>query len=296
MSVILLARGSADEIAQWRDLLEADLGEPVTLGMPEDPSDVEIAVVGNPLPGLLAALPNLTFVQSAWAGIDGLLADPALPDVPIARLIDPNLATQMAESVAAYVLSIHRNLPAYGRQQAQRVWQDHPSVLATDRKLGLLGYGEMGRAVDKTLKQIGFPVSVWSRSTGDLNQVLAESEILVNILPLTAETRGLLGAETFARMRPGAAIVNVGRGGHVIEADLIAALDSGQLSHATLDVFATEPLPADHPFWAHPKITITPHVAAISEPASTVRCMAANIRRFRAGAPVLGLISRQTGY
>lgn len=297
MTIPFLSRLDPEATELWRSLLERALGEQVTLGPPDDPGAAEIAVVANPPPGQLAALPNLRFIQSAWAGIDGLMADPTLPrHVPLARLIDPTLAAQMAEAVAAHVLALHRQAPAYARQQALGVWRKLPQPPTTARRVGLLGYGEMGKACGKALDGLGFPVAYWARRSGDLGTLLAESEIVVNLLPLTQETRGILSQAIFARMRPGAAIVNVGRGGHVAEADLIPALDSGQLGHAVLDVFALEPLPADHPFWRHPKITITPHAAAITDPASGAQRAAENIARFRAGEPVAGLVSHDTGY
>lgn len=297
MTIPFLSRLDREATELWRGLLERALGEPVTLGLPDDRGAVEIAVVANPPPGELAALPNLKFIQSAWAGIDGLMADPALPrHVALARLIDPTLAAQMAEAVAAHVLALHRQAPAYAAQQAQGLWRKLPQPPTTERPVGLLGYGEMGKACGKALTRLGFPVSHWTRTSGDLDDLLARNEIVVNLLPLTPETRGILGQATFARMRPGAAIINVGRGGHLAQADLIPALDSGQLGHAVLDVFETEPLPADHPFWRHPGITITPHAAAITDPASGALRAAENIARFRAGGPVTGLVSFETGY
>lgn len=297
MTIPFLSRLHPEATELWRGLLERALGETVTLGLPDDRGAVEIAVVANPPPGQLATLPNLRFVQSAWAGVDGLMADPALPrDIALARLIDPTLAAQMAEAVAAHVLALHRQAPAYAAQQARGLWRKLPQPPTTERPVGLLGYGEMGRACGKVLTALGFPVSQWTRSSGDLGELLAGSEIIVNLLPLTPETREILGAETFARMRPGAAIINVGRGGHLAEADLIPALDSGRLGHAILDVFETEPLPSGHPFWGHPKITITPHAAAITDPASGALRAAENIARFRAGEPVTGLVSFETRY
>ncbi|UTP41205.1 glyoxylate/hydroxypyruvate reductase A [Phenylobacterium sp. LH3H17] len=297
MTIPFLSRLDLEATELWRGLLERALGEPVTLGLPDDRGAVEIAVVANPPPGELAALPNLKFIQSAWAGIDGLMDDPVLPrHVALARLIDPTLAAQMAEAVAAHVLALHRQAPAYAAQQTQGLWRKLPQPPTTERAVGLLGYGEMGKACGNTLVALGFQVSHWTRTSGDLDNLLAHSEIVVNLLPLTPQTRGILGQATFARMRPGAAIINVGRGGHLVEADLVPALDSGQLGHAVLDVFEIEPLPAGHPFWRHPKITITPHAAAITDPASGALRAAENIARFRAGQPVTGLVSFETGY
>lgn len=295
MPIAFLTRLPADAAQAWLAALRTALPEDdIIVGLAPD---AEIAVVAAPAPGELAKLPKLGFIQSAWAGVDGLLNDPLLPrQVPLARLIDPSLAGQMAEAVAAHVLTLHRQAPAYRAQQAEALWRQLPQVPAHQRQVGLLGFGEMARASAAMLEGLGFQVSAWSRSHGDLGALLAASDIVVNLLPLTPLTSGVLGQETFARMKRGAAIINVGRGGHLVEADLIAALKEGQISHAVLDVFETEPLPAGHPFWSHPAVTVLPHVAAITDPASASQRIAANIARFRAGKAVEGLVSRDTGY
>lgn len=295
MSIAFLTSLPADAADRWLAALRAALpGETIVAGLAPA---AEIAVVAAPAPGDLAKLPRLAFIQSAWAGVDGLLNDPLLPrKIPLARLIDPSLARQMAEAVAAHVLALHRQAPAYRAQQAQAIWRQLPQVPASERQIGLLGFGEMARASAAMLEALGFKVSAWSRSHGDLGALLATSDIIVNLLPLTPQTRAILGRRTFAQMKRGAAVINVGRGGHLVEADLIEALDDGHLSHAVLDVFETEPLPADHSFWRHPTITILPHVAAITDPVSASEQIAASIARFRAGEPVEGLVSRDTGY
>ena len=295
MSIAFLTRLPAEAAQAWLAALRAALPEDdILAGLA---AGAEIAVVAAPAPGELAKLPKLGFIQSAWAGVDGLLSDPLFPrEIPLARLIDPSLAGQMAEAVAAHVLALHRRAPAYRAQQAQALWRQLPQVSAHQRQVGLLGFGEMARASATMLEKLGFQVSAWSRSHGDLASLLAASDIVVNLLPLTSRTNGVLGQETFARMKPGAAIINVGRGGHLVEADLIAALDEGQISHAVLDVFEPEPLPAGHPFWSHPAVTVLPHVAAITEPVSASQRIAANIARFRAGEEIEGLVSRETGY
>ncbi len=295
MSIAFLARLPAASADQWLDALRAALPQDRFVAGPA--GDADIAVVANPAPGQLATMPGLRFIQSAWAGVDGLLNDPALPaNLPLARLIDPSLATQMAEAVAAHVLALHRQAPAYRAQQARSVWNPLPQPPASERQVGLLGFGEMARASAALLEKLGFRVCAWSRSHGDLDDLLASSDMVVNLLPLTAETRGVLGRDTFGRMKAGAAVINVGRGGHLVQADLLAALASGQLSHAVLDVFETEPPPADHVFWTHPAITVTPHIAAITDPISAAARIAANIGRFRRGEPVEGLVSPQAGY
>ncbi|PWR22671.1 2-hydroxyacid dehydrogenase [Zavarzinia aquatilis] len=305
MSIVYLCRYSASIARHWRDLLERALGETVLLGPPhgtlsdDDLAAVDVAVVANPAPGLLARMPNLRFVQSLWAGVDGLLADGSVPEhLPLARLVDPNLATAMAEAVATHVLALHRQLPAYREQQAAVWWKPHHQPLAAECPVGILGMGEMGKASAAMLRALGFPVLGWSRSAGPaaLDEVLARAHVLVNLLPLTAETRHILAAPLFARMLPGASLINFGRGGHQVVPDIIAALDSGQLSHAVLDVFETEPLPAESPLWRHPGVTVTPHVAAETDSRTAAHCAADNIRAFRAGRAVTGLVDRARGY
>lgn len=294
MAITFLNRLSPDAQARWLEALHAALpGETIST----DPSpQTEIAIVANPGRGVLASLPNLAFVQSAWAGVDSLLDDPDLPRVPIARLVDPALAAQMAQATAAHVLYLHRQVPAYAAQQRRGLWRQLPQPPASARRVGFLGYGELASTAADMLQAIGFQTYGWSRRLGDLDTLLATSDIVVNLLPLTDHTRGILSAPAFERMKPGAAIVNLARGAHVVEEDLIAALDAGQLSHAVLDVFEAEPLARKHPFWSHPQITITPHVAAITDPVSASAVIAANIARFRAGQPVEGLVNRRAGY
>lgn len=294
MAITFRSRLAPDAETRWLEALRSAL--PNDQISTDPTAEAEIAIVANPRPGDLAAIPGLRLVQSAWAGVDGLLADPAFPKaVPLARLIDPTLGQQMAQAIAAHVLSLHRQAPAYRAQQAQGQWRQLAQPLAQDRQIGFLGYGELARACARLLSTIGFPVVAWSRSHGDIAAVLS-SDIVVNLLPLTPATRGFLGAATFAQMKRGAALINVARGAHVVEADLLAALAEGQLSHAVLDVFETEPLPAEHPFWRHPQITVLPHVAAITDPVSASARIAANIARFRAGEPLEGLVSLDAGY
>lgn len=294
MAITFRSRLDSNAETRWLEALRSALpNEQIST----DPAaEAEIAIVANPPPGALAVIPGLCFVQSAWAGVDGLLADPTFPKtIPLARLVDPTLGEQMAQAVAAHVLALHRQAPAYRAQQAEGLWRQLPQPLARDRQVGFLGHGELARACAKLLTNIGFPVVAWSRSHGDLASVLS-SDIVVNLLPLTPTTRGFLATPTFAQMKPGAALINVARGAHMVEADLLAALANGRLSHAVLDVFETEPLAADHPFWRHPQITVLPHVAAITDPVSASARIAANIARFRAGEPLEGLVSFDAGY
>jgi glyoxylate/hydroxypyruvate reductase A len=311
MAILLTGSLSTDEYDLWRAHLRTHLPPPdrlILAGEPYDPADIDIALVANPQVGEMARHPELKFIQSLWAGVDRLLSDPSLPNVPIARLVDPTLTQAMVECVVASVFSLHRQFPAYARQQAERQWRDLPQPLANQRAVGILGLGQLGRACARALASFGFEVSAWSRAArtlegvtclngpDGLSSLLGSSAILVNLLPLTPETQGILDASTFAVLPVGAALVNVGRGRHLVEDDLLTALASGQLSHAILDVFAQEPLPADHPFWRHPRISVLPHVAAATDPATAARIAADNVRAFREGRPLSALVDRRRGY
>ncbi len=307
MSIALLTRLPAAEAARWRGLLEEALGEAIPAK--PDPATVDIALVANPPAGSFEALPNLKFIQSLWAGVDSLLADASRPrNVPLARLIDPAMADTMAEAVAAYVLDLHRQGPLYRQQQAKRVWKQHLQPRPAERRIGILGMGAMGQRSAEVLRALGFTVSGWSRTgatvegvtmqAGDdgLEALLTDTDILVNLLPLTKETRGLLDRLLFGQLPRGASVINFARGGHLVAADLLAALDDGHLDHAVLDVFETEPLPADDPLWRHAKVTLLPHVAASTDPRTAAAFVAANVRAWRAGEPVKGLVAAERGY
>jgi glyoxylate/hydroxypyruvate reductase len=265
--------------------------------------------VWQPEPGLLASLPNLKLIVGLGAGVDHVLGDPLLPKgVPIVRLVDPYMTDAMSEYVALSVLRLHRQDLDYLAQQRAAVWLEREQKNAVERPVGILGFGTLGQDAGRKLKSLGFDVAGWSRSEKEvagfvtyagpagLDAVLARSEILVCLLPLTGETAGILNAAFFARMPRGAGLVNVGRGGHLVEADLLAALDSGQLSGAVLDVVGEEPLPQDHPFWRHPRIILTPHVAAETHPETAAPIIREAIRRCAAGLPVANRVDPARGY
>lgn len=312
MTILLIGSLDAEDYADWRRHLLAHLpaGEELVLATePHDPAAVEVALVANPPHGSLARYPRLRFIQSLWAGVDRMLSDPALPtSLPIARLVDPGLTQAMVECALASVMLLHRQLPAYARHQAERAWRQLPQPLAPQRPVGLLGLGELGAGAARALAAIGFPVTGWSRTpktipgvtcvsgAEGMAQLLASAEILVNLLPLTPDTANLLDARLFAQLPQGAGLVNLARGRHLVEADLLAALDSGRIGHAVLDVFVQEPLPAEHPFWGHGRITVLPHVAAYSEPATAARITLENVARFRAGQRPEALVDPARGY
>ena len=312
MSILLIGDLSSSAYALWREVLTPYLppGETLTLAAEcSDKSAIEVALAANPPWGTLATYPNLRFVQSLWAGVDRLLADPALPtDITIARLVDPEMAQSMLEGTLAAVLYVHRQFPAYLHQQAAHTWRQLPQPNAAHRKVGLLGLGQMGQPVAGALTALGFNVHAWGQrprnepgcqySYGEagLDTVLSQAEILINLLPLTATTRGILNTRLFERLPRGAALINFGRGPHLQDDDLLQALGTGQLSHAVLDVFHHEPLPADHPFWSHPQITVLPHIAASTDPKTAAPIAMRNIAAFREGRELTGLVSRDRGY
>jgi glyoxylate/hydroxypyruvate reductase A len=245
-------------------------------------------------------------VQSLWMGVERLLADPAFPKgVPLARLVDPGMVAAMSETVLAHVLDWHRHHYYYRAQQEARRWNRLKQYLASDRTIGLLGLGELGSDAARKLGALGFNVVGWSRRPKtlagvtcltQLDAVLERSDVVVCLLPLTAQTRGILNFKAFRKIRLGGAIINVARGGHLVAEDLIAALDAGHLAHAYLDVFEHEPLPHDHPLWTHPAITITPHAAALTEPRTAIPRIVENIERLRRGEPPHNLVDLDAGY
>lgn len=273
-----------------------------------DPAEIDAALVWRPPPGLLRGLPNLRCILSLAAGVDQLLADPTLPDVPLCRLVDPSLTATMSEFVLLQILKYHRGLDVYARRQRRAEWRLELPLPAASTVVGIMGLGELGSDAARVLAAHGFTVRGWSRSEkhlpgatcfagkAELEAFLAEAAILVCLLPLTDETRGILDAKLFARLPKGARLVNVARGAHLVEPDLTEALDRGHLAHASLDVTAIEPLPRDHPFWRHPRIDLTPHAASYGQPESAAAAVAENLRRLAAGEPLRDLVDRARGY
>ncbi|WP_108660756.1 2-hydroxyacid dehydrogenase [Acuticoccus kandeliae] len=276
---------------------------------PGDPAAVRYAVVWKPPAGGLKRFPNLELIVSIGAGIDHVLADPELPQgIPIIRTTGDELTQRMREYVLMHVLRIHRQLPLVEAAQEKAEWLQIVIPPATGRTVGVMGLGNLGGDAARMLATVGFKVRGWSRSPklidgvspfagfNALEAFLSECEILVCLLPLTSETRGILNADLFAKLPAGASVINAARGEHLVEDDLLAALDSGHLKSATLDVFYEEPLPSKHPFWAHPKVLVTPHVASMIDPESGGKMIAANIQRFIAGEPIADLVDLEKGY
>jgi glyoxylate/hydroxypyruvate reductase A len=311
LALIFYSADDLDRFALWRDALQAELPdlEIRAWDAPGDLAEIDYALLWQPPPGVLKGFPKLKAIFSVGAGVDALLADPDLPaDVPLCRMVDDSLTRGMVEYTVLHVLRHHREQPRLEAMQRDGVWEAFASPLARERSVGVMGLGVIGGAAAEALAALGFRVKGWSRGPKEIEGVecfhgadglkvfLAGTEILVCLLPLTAETEGVLDAALFAQLPEGAGLINAGRGGQQNEDDILAALDSGRLGHATLDVFRTEPLPADHPFWRHPRVTVTPHNAAITAADSATRIVAENIRRIEAGREPLNVVDRTAGY
>ena len=308
--MVLLFLSLNDDPGVWTQTLSALMPELDIRVWPDTGPvvDIDVALVWQPPPGELRRFPNLKLIISRVMGVDHLLQDPALPSVPLARIVDPSIVTQMAEYVCLAVLHYHRHIDDYERQQRERCWRRLPLAETARRTVGLLGLGAIGSHAVRQLTALGFPVLAWSRSPKTLEGVdcfhgpegfepfLRRSTVLVCLLPLTGETKGIIDAATLALLPVGAYVVNCARGGHLVEEDLLAALDRGHIAGATLDVFQREPLPADHPFWTHPKIRVTPHIAGITNPRTTAPQIVENIRRLSKGLPLLNPVDRVRGY
>ncbi|MDP6952245.1 MAG: glyoxylate/hydroxypyruvate reductase A [Alphaproteobacteria bacterium] len=307
----LLFVSDFDDPVAWQEALAKAAPDLEFRVWPEagDVNDIEVALVWQPPPGLLASLPRLRLVQSLGAGIDHLLADPQLPrTVPIARLVDPSLTRQMVTYVLLAALDHHRDMAAYRSAQAKGKWQPVLPQDPTACRIGVMGQGAIGAAAAQAFAALEFDVAGWSRSpksvpgvsgyhgVDGLDAFLTRSDILVCLLPLTAETAGILDARLFAALPAGAYVINAARGAHMVDADLLAALESGHLSGAWLDVFHSEPLPADNPLWRHPAITLTPHIGGWVLPSSAATTIVENLRKARAGEPIDNILDLTRGY
>jgi glyoxylate/hydroxypyruvate reductase A len=308
MSVLFYSKG--DDPQPWRQALASAFPGMAFEIWPDvrDLNAVRYALVWNPPAGMLATLPNLQAVLALGAGVDSLLADPTTPPVPVVRLVDAGLAAQMAEYAVYGVLYFHRRMGIYRQLQQQRKWKPLEPVPASQWTIGIMGMGVIGSMIASYLLALGYRVRGWSRSGSPVrgvevfgghdqfNPFLSGSNLVVNVLPLTEHTRGILNARTFEAMPGGSYIVNIGRGGHLVEADLLGALESGQIGGAMLDVFNEEPLPASNPLWRHPDVVITPHVAGVTIAAEAEAQVVANIRRMEQGERPVGIVDRAKGY
>jgi glyoxylate/hydroxypyruvate reductase A len=279
-----------------------------------DVSDIEYCAAWLPPPGVVKSLPNLKLMLSLGAGVDAILKDPTLPtDIPIVRVNDPDLTGRMTEYIVLHVLMHHRQQRRIDDNQKKRVWDSFPTHAAKDLSIGIMGMGVMGTDSALKLRDLGFRVAGWSQSRkaipgvesyagqAEFDAFLARTDVLVSLLPATPETDGIINRDTISRLsRKGPfgapIIINAGRGRQQVAEDILAALDSGALHAATLDVFAVEPLPADSPLWTHPKVTVTPHCAADSDPETICAYVAGNIAKHRRGEPLENLVDRSRGY
>ncbi|WP_407310517.1 2-hydroxyacid dehydrogenase [Pseudomonas sp. nanlin1] len=273
-----------------------------------DPADVRYLATWAPPENLAQTFPNLEVVFATSAGVDQFDLSQLPPKVRVVRMLDPGIAEGIIQYACFAVLAQHRQIPVYLTQQAERRWQAQPYRAAGQRRVGVMGLGNLGTPVAERLRGFGFALNGWSRSPrqidgvacfagpGQLPEFLAQTDILLCLLPLTDDTRGILDHQAFATLPRGASLINLGRGGHLVEADLLAALDSGHLEHAVLDVLNEEPAPAEHPLWNHPKVWLTPHVGAVTRPETAFDVLLANLRRLQASQPMEGEVRRQEGY
>jgi glyoxylate/hydroxypyruvate reductase A len=274
-----------------------------------DAGEIEFALCWNHPPGELTKYENLKCIASLGAGVDHLTRDADLPDgVPVTRVVEHSMAQSMSEYVVLSVLNYCRHFDAYRSDQDQRSWHPRRPRLAQDTQIGIMGLGQLGADAAIKLSSLGFTVNGWSRTPQNIDGVqcyagedgrenfLSRSQILICLLPLTTSTKGILNRKTFDQLPADAYVINVARGHHLVENDLIEALDSGRLAGACLDVFDVEPLPADHPFWSHPKIKVTPHISSITFPEAVAPQIIENYRRAMSGRPLLNVVDLKRGY
>jgi glyoxylate/hydroxypyruvate reductase A len=275
-----------------------------------DPADVDILVYApnGPITDL-APYTGVAAIQCVWAGVETLLDNPTLPEGPVLlRMVEPGLTVGMTDYVVGNVMRVHLGIDGHKANQAQRIWSEDNPPLSSDRHVGIVGLGALGRDAAEKLVGLGFQVSGWSRSAKHIDGVrslhgpegfetlLADADVLVLLAPLTAETEDMFDAAAFGKMKRGAHVINAARGQLIVDEALLAALDSGQVGGATLDVFRTEPLPQDHPYWEHPSVTITPHIASVTRRDTAMAVVAEQIRRFERGEPFENIVDRESGY
>ena len=309
MSILFHIRVGPTDV--WTEGLRAEMPEEDIRLWPDsgDPAVVEFAVIWRHPAGLFGQFPNLKGIFSIGAGVDHILCDPDLPrDVPVIRLVDPVLDSDMTLHVVHRVIHYHRGYHRYPELQQAARWEKVPFPETADRRVGVMGLGRLGSRAATTLAGLGFAVTGWSATAKKIPDVttfagdaalpgfLAQSDILVCLLSLTPQTENIIDRRALMQLPRGAFLINTARGGHVVEADLIAALDAGHVERANLDVFAAEPLPPDSPLWRHPKIDVTPHVAARVNPRSACRIFADGMRRLRAGNGHPDAVNRTRGY
>lgn len=296
--------------AVWAELFARQMPELPFRIWPDigDPRDVRYLAAWQPPEDLATRFPNLEVLFSTGAGTDHFDFSVIPETLPVVRMVESGIVKGMVEYVTLALLSVHRDWHTYRNQQRASQWQTHRVYPAESRRVGVLGLGMLGRAVLEKLRGFGFACAGWSRSARQIKGVecydgpeglqafLARTDILICLLPLTDSTRGILSKPLFDQLPLGATLINVGRGGHLVQQDLLQALDEGRLASAILDVCEPEPLPPEHPLWHHPKVLLTPHIASMTQPETAVEAVVDNLRRHRVGLPMVGLVDRARGY
>jgi len=307
-----ISKVPSEQSQPWIDALNIVLKNCLVMAVETMTTDqrlaARVAVMNTPDPDQLKTLPDLIWVQSLWAGIDAFLDHLPRSRFKFVRMTDPKLASTMAEAVLAWTLYIHRDMPRYGAQQRKRIWSEIEMVAAADRNVGILGFGKLGKAAAERLVYMGFNVSAWARTPSDcdgvdvltgkggLNQLLEQCHILVVLLPLTDDTRGLLNTHTLSKLPKNAAVINFARGPIINTDDLVQLLDDHHLSHAVLDVFDREPLADDSPLWDHLGVTVLPHISAPTTLNTAVAMTAFNINRYYETGEIPESIDPVRGY
>lgn len=309
MSITIFSQGR--NTSRWADALRERRPGLEVYTYPDTPApeDLTFALAWNHPLGVFTQFPNLKCIASTGAGVDHILRDPDIPDkVQITRIVDETLTQDMAQFVCAQVLNHVRGLHGYKAAQQQHTWQQHSYLRSEDVVIGVMGMGVLGSHTAQQLNKLGFKVHGWARTpkmmegvgtyagSEELDTFLSKSNLLICLLPLTKQTADILDKELFSKLPKGAYVINVARGEHLVDQDLIEMLDSGHLSGASLDVFREEPLPVEHPFWAHPRINLTPHIASVTNPASAVSQLLENYDRLRHGQPLQHVVSPAKGY
>lgn len=308
MNIVFAARADMDP-QKWLAALRQAIPEANIFSLAESKGNADYAVVWAPPADLFQREPELKYMFNLGAGVDALVKLPELPkNVPLVRMEDGGMAAQMAEYVLYFLIQSARDFQLYEQQQKQSVWHHLPSIQRKQWQVGVMGAGVIGAKVAMACAALDYPTAIWSRSqknipgvksyagAAEFDEFLANTRVLVNVLPLTDATRGILSHKIFTKLLPHAMLINMARGGHLVEQDLLKSLDSGQLDRAVLDVFAVEPLPAKHPFWQHEKITITPHAAGSSLLDETVTQIADKIRALEKGQTITGIVDLKKQY
>lgn len=307
-----ISRASLSEQNTWITHLSSAMPDEVIVPFAdltaEQKQQCDVAIVANPDPEDLLSLPSLKWVHSVWAGVERMIHELSSPSFSIVRLVDANLANTMSEAVLAWTLYLHRDMPTYAKQQINQSWIQQPMVLAQDRRIGVLGLGELGRVSAQRLVANGFSVAGWSRHSKQIESIecfhgedglallLKQTDILVCLLPLTAETKGLLGKQNLSLLPVGASLINFARGPIIVDDALLSKLESGEVSHAVLDVFEQEPLQENHPYWQHDSVTVLPHISAPTHPISASEIVATNIKQYRLTGNIPPAVDPIRGY